>query len=123
MWENPEHPAELLARQVQREHDLSGPATTAQLIAICAQRGCPVLRSYTLEREGYYLRTEVGPLIVVRWDTGPHVLAHELYHHLVADNEGFGVIYSYPVWVETETEAAAQRFAHLLCAPLPVPAE
>jgi Zn-dependent peptidase ImmA (M78 family) len=46
-------------------------------------------------------------------------LCHELYHHLHRDNEGRGIIYAYPLWIEDGVEAAANRFAGYLCGDAP----
>lgn len=115
MWENPEDPARYLADRLRAEHALPARPTLAQLEAICAARGCTVLRSPELLQPGYYLITEEGPLIALQKDAPAEVLAHELYHHLVSTNREHGILYTYPAWIEDDEEAAAARFARRLC--------
>lgn len=112
----PEDPARLLSRRIRAEHVLSRRATWQQLLHVCEQRGAVVVISHRLIGAGYYLPWPI-PLIIVRWNAGPHVLAHELYHHLIADNEGCGIVYCYPDFTEDDEEAAANRFARYLCGP------
>lgn len=114
----------LLARRLRQEHGLSGPVTQEQLLDICEARNCPVYRSVTLRRPGYYVVPETedggpaGAFIALRWDADARVLAHELYHHLVHDNAQHGVIYTFPlceIGANPDDDRAANRFADLMC--------
>jgi Zn-dependent peptidase ImmA (M78 family) len=112
-----EDPARYLAGRIRQEHSITGAATVPQLLAACEQRGCAVFRSLHLRAPGYYVVTREGPLIVLRWDASSHVLAHELFHHLIHDNAQCGVIYCCPEWEAQDEQEAAHRFARHLCDP------
>jgi hypothetical protein len=110
-----EDPAAYLALRVRTEHSLDGPASTSDLIQVCSQRGCPVVRAPSLGDQGYYLASPQGSWIVLRQDAGPRVLAHELFHHLVTDNADYGVFYTLPDFSLGCEEEGANRFAWLMC--------
>jgi hypothetical protein len=109
-----EDPASYLAARVNQEHTLSEPPTEVELLAVCSQRGVQVATSDALSGPGYY-RSQPHPLIVVRTGVSGFVTAHELFHHLVADNAEYGIRYEAPEWSCVNPEAAADRFAGLLC--------
>lgn len=117
----PEDPVLFLARRIRREYALSARATYSELLAVCEARGVDVVESASLIEAGCYVQLpdtrlpDVRPVIIVRQGMGAFVLAHELYHHLIADNSEWGVVYLFPRWVECPIEAAAHRFAALLC--------
>lgn len=114
----PDDPALFFAERIRAERHVSRPATWRQILAACEQRGVRVVVSNALVGAGYYIQHPLfDALIVVRHDVPPRVLAHELYHHLVRENEGYGILYTYPHWIEGDEEEAAERFAELLCGP------
>jgi hypothetical protein len=70
----------------------------------------------TLVRPGYCRMTKWGPLIIIREGVPPSVLCHELWHALVADRAGLGLVYTYPDFPTSDLrELAAHHFAELLC--------
>lgn len=105
-----------LARRMRHLYDLSAPAEEEELLRVCEERGATVYRSLTLAGPGYYLPWP-DPVIVLRWNASPWVLAHELYHHIVTENQGYGVVYAFPEFVDSDLEEQAQLFAWLLCSP------
>jgi hypothetical protein len=108
-----EDSAAYLARRIRAEHHLSDRATEAELLRVCEQRGVTVIRRPLLH-PGYYCDWP-HPLIVVRPDAPPRVTAHELFHHLIADNARHGVDYRAPEFLEEHPETLACRFQELLC--------
>jgi|SRR4051794_4875249 len=108
-----EDPAVYLARRVRAEHHLSERATEAELLRVCEQRGVEVRRR-PLIGPGYYC-SRPYPFMVVRPDAPPRVWAHELFHHLIADNAEYGVFYHRPEFLEEHPEKLACRFQELLC--------
>jgi len=106
--------AGFLARRVGVEDALSPRATEGELLAVCARRGVQVARNAGLRGPGYY-RSWPIPQMVLRPDAPPHIAAHELYHHLLADNAEYGITYEPPDWYPGELEEAANRFARLVC--------
>ena len=108
-----EQPARYLAARIRAEHPLSTPAATEELLAVCEQRGVIVIRSAEIHGSGYYSVHDQA--IVLHWDAPAWVLAHELYHHLVADNEEHEIIYTFPDFGDGDDEEQAELFAWLLC--------
>jgi len=102
------------AQEMRRLYPLSSRATTAELTAVCEARGVQVVRSRELVAPGVYVPRPL-PTIILRWDAGARVLAHELFHHLVDDQSDGCCVYCYPGETLNELEAAAERFASLLC--------
>lgn len=108
-----EDPAEFLARRIRQEHNISENATHKQLEGVCRQRGVKVRRR-SITRRGYYCDDPYA-LIVLDRTSLPHITAHELYHHIIKDNESHGITYSGPDWVVDHPEEAARRFERLMC--------
>jgi hypothetical protein len=108
-----EHPAFYLAQRVRATHSLSYPATIKELLAVCRQRGVPVLWSANLQNPGYY--SAYDRAIVMKVGSPPAILAHELAHFLLDDAEGNHVLYTYPEFFEDPLELACELFAWVLC--------
>jgi hypothetical protein len=111
---------EYLAERLRSHHDLSTPAALDQLLEICRERGCPV-RWGRFAGQGYYLRLP-EPLILLDHQAGASVLAHELYHHLIADLDEWAggedetlALYIYTPRGRSQQERDANHFAQLLC--------
>ncbi len=111
MWD---HPAFYHARRMRVVYSLSAQATLPELLAVCADRGIPVIRG-PLKTPGLYVNSpKTGPLILLAYRVRPWVLAHELFHALMTDACDHGVVYHY--YEEGgDVEQAAQDFACLLC--------
>lgn len=110
---------EYAAQRLWWEHHLSRPVVMDELLAICAERGCPV-KWGRLRGKGYYLRFP-EPVIFLDHQATTFVLAHELYHHLSADaaewsdEDELVAIYVYTAHGRSQQERDANRFAELLC--------
>ncbi|MDO8613562.1 MAG: hypothetical protein Q7R32_12185 [Dehalococcoidia bacterium] len=100
------------AARLQQEHALPSPATMESLLAVCAARGVPVIRSPRLRHPGAYLRLP-EPLIVLRPDAPAYVLAHELAHDVLAE---VAPLAPGAQWVGAD-EPFAEAFAAALCGP------
>lgn len=110
-----EDPARLLASRVLSETPEQVPLSPAALTAAARRRGCHVVTHASLRRRGYYVRTNLGDLIVCQDPPQPVVIAHELFHHITADNADHGIQYDDEDWIQTDEESAADRFAAYLC--------
>jgi hypothetical protein len=104
--------AAYFAGRIRAEHALSSPPTEEEILAVCAQRGVHVRVRPGLRGQAYYLDWP-HPLIVHRPDAAAAV-PHELFHHLIADNTGWGIHYHAPHWREEDPEILATRFQALL---------
>ena len=102
------------AARLRQEHALPYPATTAALLAVCAARGVPVIRSPRLRHPGVYARLP-EPLIVLRPDAPAYVLAHELAHDVLAE---IAPLAPGAQWIGAD-EAFSDAFAAALCGPMP----
>lgn len=101
---------------LRSRYKLSERATWEELEDICWAENIRVRMFQTLTRPGYCWITRFGPLICLRAGVPASVLAHELYHALVADRSGYGLVYTYPDYpTSDQRELAAHRFAELLC--------
>ncbi|MFN3648443.1 MAG: hypothetical protein ACK47B_02590 [Armatimonadota bacterium] len=114
----PLEPAFYLAERIRAEYGLSPRATYGELLEVCHARGTTVFVHPRLQRPGYYAPWP-WPLILLRLGVDARVLAHELYHALIYDNERHGVVYGYPDFLRDEDERQAELFADLLCGAAP----
>src|SRR5690606_18547633 len=111
---------EYYALRIKDYYHLSTPATRDELLDVCHDRGAAVV-GVRLYGGGYYLRLP-EPLIVIDPGAPAFVLAHELYHHIMADLAewdecGRLALYVFSAQCRTQHEADANRFAALLCEP------
>lgn len=116
--------AHYLAARIRCEETITGPATPAQLAAACRRRGVTLLRSARLRWPGYYApeNLEGGPgepVIALRNDAGPEVVAHELIHHVLTDNCAAGIDYPPGEWGSGSAEEVATRGGRLLTSEEP----
>lgn len=115
---------EYYAKRLSACYPLTYPATAEELEAICADRGAYLQRVHRLGEWGLYFRC---PEAVILLDEAapPYVLAHELYHHLVADLAEWGdvdeavTVYVFTPCGRQRQEQDANHFAELLCGPPP----
>lgn len=107
-----------LAERVCAHHGFARPLSLLEVLAVCEERGVPV-RWGRFRGGGYYLRLP-EPLILLDYDAGPFVAAHELYHHLSADlaewdDDEHLAVYVFTPNGRSQQERDANRFAELLC--------
>lgn len=113
-------PAYILAQRAFALYPLSPRATFPELLAICRERGIAVTIDSEIDREGWftkYRNPETGvwrPLIVLR-RRRRRILAHELFHAWITENIEAGITYAYSDYADDDVEAAANRFACLVC--------
>jgi hypothetical protein len=111
---------EYYAERVREYYGLSFPAAREELIDACWDRGAAVAFDH-LHGGGYYLRLPES-LICLDYGAAPFVIAHELYHHIMADLAEWDDDLSVALYVFTphgrsRQERDANRFAELLCGP------
>lgn len=111
-------PSFILAKRARDLYVVSPRATFNELLAICRERRILVIIQLRLEREGWYGKSPDPdcpyPVILLRrrrrW-----VLAHELFHAWISENIEHGIVYPFSDYADDDVEAAADRFACLMC--------
>lgn len=118
--------AGFFAERLRHNYGLSTPATTAELEWVCRCEGVviQVVPKGALNGDGHCIY-HPKPVIILERGYTRFVLAHELYHHLVADRNAADAWPGYAGTREMRKaleERDAVRFAEILCtAPIALP--
>jgi len=107
-------PAYYHAARLREAFPLSPRATMRELLRVCRQQGIAVEWDPEIDKEGWSVN-HPRPLIVLKRQRCPWVLAHEIFHALIGEALEYGIVFPFSDYADDDVERAAERFACLLC--------